>query len=285
MQNFKLMHHRGKSTFMDNTNILRTDLLDLIFQGRNKEYGAYELRKNHDRYLKRAMLFALLAPLVIWAFTSARTNDKNDGPRVRITSMQTTCLIKTDELRKQDKPQLKKPETAAKAFVAQYHIMRDDSVKKTMASQIDLIDRRIDVVDIDGKKFTGIVDTITRGPVITTTGGDGGGEGEGFGKQEIDASFPGGDAKWLQYLERNANGQVATDNEAPPGTYTAVVQFVVDENGNVSDVRALTNNGYGIEEEAVRVIRKGPKWVPAYQNGHLVRSFRKQPITFRVDSE
>lgn len=270
---------------MDNTNILRTDLLDLIFQGRNKDYGAYELRRNHDRYLKRALLFALLAPLVIWAFTSAKSSDNLAGHRVRITSMETTSVkIKPDETEKQPKQQQKKPETAAKAFVAQYQIKQDDSVKKTMASQVDLIDKRIDVADLNGKKFTGIVDTVTHFKGDDNNN-NGNGDAASFGKQEIDASFPGGDAKWLQYLERNANGQVATDNEAPVGTYTAIIQFSVDENGNVSDVRALTNNGYGIEEEAIRVIKKGPKWVPAFQNGHLVKSFRKQPITFRVDSE
>ena len=106
-----------------------------------------------------------------------------------------------------------------------------------------------------------------------------------FDKVEIEASFPGGDSKWRQYLERNANGQVATDNGAPEGTYTTVVQFVVDKEGNISDVRALTNHGYGMEEEAIRVIKKGPKWSPAVQNGRQVKAYRKQPITFRVEAE
>ncbi|MEO7394440.1 MAG: energy transducer TonB, partial [Chitinophagaceae bacterium] len=106
-----------------------------------------------------------------------------------------------------------------------------------------------------------------------------------FDKVEIEASFPGGDSKWRQYLERNANGQVATDNGAPEGTYTTVVQFVVDKEGNISDVRSLTNHGYGMEDEAMRVIRKGPKWTPAVQNGRQVKAYRKQPITFQVQSE
>jgi protein TonB len=86
-------------------------------------------------------------------------------------------------------------------------------------------------------------------------------------------------------LERNANGNVATDNNAPEGTYTVMVQFVVDKEGVPSDVRALTNFGYGMEEEAIRVIRKGPKWIPAIQNGRQVKAYRRQPITFRVESE
>jgi TonB family protein len=105
-----------------------------------------------------------------------------------------------------------------------------------------------------------------------------------FEKVEIEASFPGGDIKWRQYLERNANEKVATDNGAPEGTYTVVVQFVVDKEGRISDVRSLTNHGYGMEEEAMRAIKKGPKWSPAIHNGRQVKAYRKQPITFRVRS-
>jgi hypothetical protein len=104
-------------------------------------------------------------------------------------------------------------------------------------------------------------------------------------KVEIEASFPGGDQMWRKYIERNANGQVATDNGAPTGTYTVIVQFVVDKEGNISDVRALTKHGYGMEAEAIRVIQKGPKWTPAIQSGRMVKAYRKQPITFQVIEE
>jgi protein TonB len=59
----------------------------------------------------------------------------------------------------------------------------------------------------------------------------------------------------------------------------------VDKEGNISDVRGLTSRGYGMEEEAVRVIKKGPAWVPAIQNGRKVKAYRKQPITFVVTGE
>ena len=104
-------------------------------------------------------------------------------------------------------------------------------------------------------------------------------------KVEVEASFPGGEAKWHQYLERNCNAQVAADNGAPEGTYTTIVQFVVDKEGNISDVHPLTNFGFGMEQEAIRVIKKGPNWKPANQNGLLVKAYRKQPITFLVQGE
>ena len=63
------------------------------------------------------------------------------------------------------------------------------------------------------------------------------------------------------------------------------MQFVVDEDGAVSDIKALTNHGYGLEQEAIRVLRKAKKWEPAIQNGRKVKAYRKQPITFQVTEE
>ena len=88
-----------------------------------------------------------------------------------------------------------------------------------------------------------------------------------FEKVEIEASFTGGEGAWKKYLERNLNPNAPVDNGAPEGTYTVYVQFVVSKDGSISDVKALTNHGYGMEAEAMRVIKKGPKWIPAVQNG------------------
>ena len=99
---------------------------------------------------------------------------------------------------------------------------------------------------------------------------------------EIDAKFLG---NWIRFLERNLNGDVSVDNGAPAGSYTVIIQFVVDIDGSISDIKALTNHGYGLEQEAIRVIKKATKWEPAIQNGRHVKAYRKQPITFRVEPE
>ena len=106
-----------------------------------------------------------------------------------------------------------------------------------------------------------------------------------FEKVEIEASFKGGEGAWKKYLERNLNANAPIDNGAPEGSYTVYIQFVVSKDGSISDVKPLTNHGYGMEQEAVRVIKKGPAWVPAVQNGRSVNAYRKQPITFQVTSE
>jgi protein TonB len=64
-----------------------------------------------------------------------------------------------------------------------------------------------------------------------------------------------------------------------------MIQFVVDLDGSISDLTPLTNHGYGLEEEAMRVLRKSKKWQPAIKNGVNVKSYRRQPVTFEVKQE
>ena len=105
-----------------------------------------------------------------------------------------------------------------------------------------------------------------------------------FEKVEVEAAFRGGEKEWRNYLNRNLDVNVPLKNGCKSGTYTVVVQFIVAKDGRVSDVRPLTNNGFGMEEEAMRMIRKGPDWIPAIQNGHNVKAYRRQPFTFVIDN-
>lgn len=99
---------------------------------------------------------------------------------------------------------------------------------------------------------------------------------------QIEAKFPGGAAAWQKYLEKNLNSNVPVELRAPNGIYTVLVSFLVDNEGKISEVEALNNPGYGTAEEAVRVIKNGPNWVPAVQDGKSVIYRQKQSITFMV---
>ena len=85
-----------------------------------------------------------------------------------------------------------------------------------------------------------------------------------------------------KFLLRNLNPEVPVDNDAPEGIYTVLMQFLVDIDGSISDIKPLTNHGYGLEEEAIRVLKKATRWEPAIQNGRPVKAYCKQPITFQV---
>ena len=150
----------------------------------------------------------------------------------------------------------------------------DDAIKKYGDKGKDGV---IEIITKDkktGVKDPGVINKVVEEP-----------ESKLFTKVEEEAAFPGGQDKWNLYLDKVLDKQVPVKQGAPEGHYTVVIQFVVDTEGNISDVRPLTNMGYGMEEEAMRVIKKGPRWTPAMQNGRVVKAYRKQKVDFHVTSE
>lgn len=99
---------------------------------------------------------------------------------------------------------------------------------------------------------------------------------------ETVAEFPGGELAWREFLSRHLQPNVPAKKGAPAGKYKVVIQFKVSKDGTLFDIQPLTSFGYGMEEEVIRVIKKSPDWVPAYQNGRLVNAYRRQPVTFEV---
>ena len=102
-----------------------------------------------------------------------------------------------------------------------------------------------------------------------------------YDKVEVEAEFPGGVAAWTDFLKANLNPDLKSFRKAKPGLYTVIAQFIVDKEGNLSNIKALTNPGYGLEKEVIRVLNKSQKWLPAVQNGRKVKAYRKQPGTFK----
>ena len=105
-----------------------------------------------------------------------------------------------------------------------------------------------------------------------------------FTKVEIEPAFKGGESAWKNFLMKNLNANVPVENGAPEGTYTVVLQFIVTHEGAITDVKALTNHGFGMEEECIRIMKLS-SWLPGIQNGRHVRAYKKQPITFVVAAE
>lgn len=108
------------------------------------------------------------------------------------------------------------------------------------------------------------------------------GENKVFEKAETDAKFPGGQEGWRNFLQKNLDASIPIKNGAPAGTYEVIVQFIVHTDGYLSDIKSLTHKGYGMEDGVVQLIKNGPKWVPAEQNGHAVASIKKQTVSFVV---
>ena len=274
---------------MESNKILTADILDLIFENRNKDYGAYELRKTyHKRILMALIITASVAVLALLGSVLASSINKGKSDKLKISEV-TIQDIKQEEEKKVEPPpppppKVEPPKIEMTKFTPP-KIVKDEEVKKEeIPPEVEeLKDTKIDIISQEGIKDPGIVVPvqIDEGKkVIEEKKEDD--ENKIFEKVEIEASFKGGESAWRKYLERNLNANTPVDNGAPEGTYTVWIQFVVDKEGAISDVRALTNKGFGMEEEAVRVIKKGPSWEPAIQNGRKVKAYRKQPITYVV---
>jgi periplasmic protein TonB len=107
-------------------------------------------------------------------------------------------------------------------------------------------------------------------------------EGKIFTTVEINASFPGGDTAWKHFLHLNLNTNIPANHNAPKGTYSFFTRFLVDQSGNISDIICEKNPGYGMCQEAIRVIKLSGKWKPATQNGYIVKAYRRLEFTFIV---
>ena len=103
-----------------------------------------------------------------------------------------------------------------------------------------------------------------------------------FQKVEVEAYFPGGEQAWNRYvqiqIEKNIDKIVRNKKSAG----TCEVQFIVDKDGTVTNVEALTLKGSLLAKILVDAIKDGPKWVPAYQFGKPVKAWRRQKVTFRM---
>lgn len=92
--------------------------------------------------------------------------------------------------------------------------------------------------------------------------------------------FPGGLAAWAKYLQRNLDADLIKKKGGPKGKYSVTVEFIVDADGKIRNVKANNDPGFGTKEEAIRVIAKGPNWKPAVNKGKTVTAQHKITITF-----
>ncbi len=276
---------------MDVNKIQSADILDIIFDGRNKEYGAYDLRKTYNKRMIKALVGTILIILlaVLGNLLANSTSSSKTELIVQDVSLEN---VQQEEKKpeppppppppKQEPPKVEITKFTPPKIVKDEEVKEEDEIKEVEK----LEDTKIGTINQEGAKDEGIVAP----PVESGTGVvEAPKKEEDYDKiftvVQIPAEFPGGLPAWAKYLERNLNRDLPVDNGAPPGKYTVVVSFIVAKDGTISDVVAENDPGYGTKNEAVRVITRGPKWKPAVQNGRNVIYRHKQSITFMVSEE
>lgn len=275
---------------MEISNILTADILDIIFEGRNKSYGAYELRKSYKRRLLvsiSVMLSILLLLLGGYLFANGK---EQIAQEIIIPPDNELTLIEQEE-KVEPPPPLKQPppqQVETKQFT-QLKIVPDEQVKpeeKPPANE-ELEDVKIGTANVEGTKDEGIVappvDDVGKGvtAIVRKEEPD---YNQIFTKVEIESKYPGGPPAWTRFLNKNlANNypQDAIDNEIQG---RVEIMFIVDTLGNVSNVEAV-GGPKELWDAAIKVIKKSGKWDPAEQNGRKVKSYKRQPIIFQLGDQ
>ena len=276
---------------MDVNKIQSADILDIIFDGRNKEYGAYELRKTYNKRMTKALVGTVLI-LLLAVLGNILANTVGKESKELIVQDVSLENVQQEEKKpeppppppppKQEPPKVEITKFTPPTIVQDEEVKEEDEIKEVEK----LEDTKIGTINQEGAKDEGIVAP----PVESGTGVvEAPKKEEDYDKiftvVQIPAEFPGGLPAWAKYLERNLNRDLPVENGAPPGKYTVVVSFIVAKDGKISDVVAENDPGYGTKAEAVRVITRGPSWKPAVQNGRNVIYRHKQSITFMVSEE
>ncbi|MEO6819039.1 MAG: energy transducer TonB [Ginsengibacter sp.] len=273
---------------MEANQILKSDFLDILFEGKNKEYGAYDLRKTYNRRISIALgvTVALILLLIVGSAIANRINPKDNEKELVVNESTLQQAPPPDEPPPPPPPpppkQLPPPPVATVQFTPP-KVVKDIEVVKPPPEVKQIEEAKIDVKTVEGTKDLGIVapptdikgTQVAAPPVAKQEDED-----KVFTKVEIEASFPGGLSGWTKYVTRAINAEI--DEISEDGNFgTCVVRFIVDKTGNVSDVEATTMKGTKLAQVAVNAIRKGPKWTPAQQNGRMVNAYRLQPVTLK----
>jgi periplasmic protein TonB len=257
-------------------------ILDILFEGRNKEYGAYELRKTYNRRIVKA-LFAMGAVVGLLFLGSAVSGFGKGKKKPLAYDAGEVILNKVEEVKPVVPPPVRvvpPPQVATRIFSPPV-IVKGDVKPDEKPPENDELNN----VRIGDHNAAGVPDGDIVGPPVN---GAGAGVVEAPKKQdvdeiftrvEIDASYPGGNPAWARFLGKNLRFPDDALNNGVTGT--VMVQFVVDLEGNVSDIQVISGpeNG-GLREEAIRVLKRSGKWVPAIQNGRPVKAYRRQPFVF-----
>lgn len=276
---------------MDINKILSADFLDILFEGKNKEYGAYQLRKTYNKRLVKALLITASVALLIFLSSviyNVMGKGKKDSYDVIDTQM---AEIKKNDAPPPPPPPPPPPKPPPPPEVNQVKftppkIVKDEEVKPDEKIEEIKDDQKISTKTVESENKTEVVQAPVedKGTQVVEVKKDDD-ENKIFNKVEVEAGFPGGDAAWRNYLQKNLNPEVPVENGAGEGTYTVIVKFVVSKDGSLSDVTCESDPGHGMCAEAIRVIKKTRNWTPAIQNGRNVNAYRRQPITFQVEAQ
>lgn len=263
--------------------ILKAEILDIIFENRNKDYGAYALRKEYNKRLSIALSSVLLLLITLFMLQSWNKKPTKNLPPL-IEHDDTLTLVPVVLPPTVPPPPSPTPLPAATIGYGTPVITKED-IRDSVPSQEDLA-RDVQI----GLKTTAGVPAIEIRPPESVNPGIGiqpaiepVKEPEIFEISEIMPDFPGGKAALHRFLSKNL--KIPEEGLEPGNSVRIVVRFVVEADGAISGIKFLQTGPIVYEKEVLRVINKMPKWKPGIQNGRSVPVYFNIPVIFEIPEE
>lgn len=276
------------------SNLYNSEWLALVFKNRNQNYGAYVMRKESDRITAKALFIAgsIFVGLFVSPYIFAKQelkdisslSDKDKVVEFKDIQPIAPAKPKVEEPIKQDvaKPEpAPKVEVQSKKFVSNIKVVEDPVIEEAPKLS-ELQNAAISNVTQSGTEATGNMPAaIGEGGNGTAPVGDGKGSDETIHNAntiENFPEFPGGMDAFGKFIQKNLRyPYMAQENNIQGKVF---LSFVVEKDGSITDVKVTRGVGYGCDEEAMRVIKKSPRWKPGFQNDRPVRVRYQMPINY-----
>ncbi|GAB3315625.1 energy transducer TonB [Hymenobacter humi] len=273
---------------MDNSQIAKASLNDIVFEGRNKAYGAYVLRRLYQRHVTRALIIATAVFLLLIAFPLIQQYLKDKMPKEPKKNLQENVLMDAPPLDETKPPPPPPPPEAPpppppKLTTIKFTppvVKKDEEVKKEEVPDVEeLKDKTVATVTVKGN---------TDAPDLSELSGEGDKvveevvENKVYTYVEQMPSLPGGggNAAIVAAIQKAVKyPPLALRNQVEGRIF---VSFTVNAQGAVSDVKVVKGLGSGLDEETVRAVKTLPTFIPGKQNGRAVSVSFTVPITFKI---
>ena len=271
--------------------------VDMVFAGKNKEYGAYQLRKGTSGRNIKSLLILVIAAALVGGFLAWKVIEQKQAEEQQayMEAMELAKLQKQAEKEKkkpekvQPKVEMKKEIPVAREtqkFTAPV-IKKDELVKEeNQVKQMDQLDAKVAVgtKDEEGVKDRNIEavrsDIAVATPPPPPPAPKPEVSNKVFDVVEEMPSFPGGQGALMSFLNSNIKYPVVAQENGVQGR--VIVGFVVERDGSITDVKVLRSVDPSLDREAQRVVKAMPRWKPGKQNGSAVRVKYTVPVVFRL---
>ncbi len=279
---------------MAKVDLLDQKWIDLVFEGKNEAYGAYQIRQDTTKRNNMAMLFLLLgiaaAVGIFFAWGGianaiAASEERNEGTEAL------EMVVDDQEEEEQEEDEIVYDVQPEEEQVQQDQLM--NSEKFTDYAMDDEAPQEVTKTQDETEKSDVAISSVTfdqgseegqqvlkQNEVVVEKVEQKEEETKVFEVVEQMPQFPGGDAALMQYLSSHIKYPVVAEENGIQGR--VVCTFVVERNGSISDVRVVKSVDPSLDKEAVRVIKGMPTWIPGKQNGSAVRVKYTVPVTFRL---